>query len=181
LKKFWIPKNGLQSLPAKLGTCKTLQDLNFENNKFTKLPDSIGQLQGLMKINIAYNGVRWLPESFSTLGTYLLYLFLNFCFFLCLTSLGNLQEIILSDNPALTYVPEYTCFPRLQVLKLRNLQLPCVDPSIQVLVGLRELELRSNAHMGAVPDELGKLVSLTSMFSLCLFPFLPLPLKLLKC
>lgn len=68
LKKFWIPKNGLQSLPAKLGTCKTLQDVNFENNKFTKLPDSIGQLQGLMKINIAYNGVRWLPESFSTLG-----------------------------------------------------------------------------------------------------------------
>lgn len=81
-----------------------------------------------------------------------------------LIMIGNLQELILSDNPALTYVPEYTCFPKLQVLKLRNLQLPCVDPSIQVLVNLRELELRSNAHMGGVPDELGKLVSLTSKF-----------------
>jgi len=143
LKRFWAPKNGLQSLPQKIGNCRTLQDINFENNKFTKLPDSIGQLQDLKKLNVAFNGVRILPESFSTLG--------------------NLQELILSDNPALNYIPEYTNFPHLVILKLRNLQLPCVDPTIQVLSKLRELELRANAHMGAVPDELGKLASLTKL------------------
>lgn len=41
-----------------------------------------------------------------------------------------------------------------------------------MLVHLRELELRANAHMGAVPDELGKLVSLTSMIFLLLICFI---------
>jgi len=143
LKKLILSKNGLQVLPAKLGTCKTLEKLVADNNKFTKLPDSLGQLPYLRELNIAFNGVRWLPETFSTLK--------------------NLTWLSLSDNPALTHIPDFTCFPELEVLKIRNIQIPKTDPSIQPLLKLQELDCRQNPHMGAIPDELGNLFRLPNL------------------
>lgn len=110
---FEFEKNKLQSLPENIGKLSTLRGLNLANNKFTKLPDSIGDLAGLTDLNVSFNGIRWLPESFKQLNA--------------------LQVLQLADNPSLNALPEFTHFPNLRRLNIRNIQvfliLPCVSPS----------------------------------------------------
>jgi len=133
-------KNKLQSLPNDIGSWVQLTTLDLENNKFTKLPDSIGNIQSLTNLNVAYNGIRVLPDSF--------------------VQLNKLKVLILSDNPALTSLPDFDNFPQLVRLHLRNLQLPNLSTTIGTLQFLEELELRDNSNMKAIPQEIGQLANL---------------------
>jgi Leucine-rich repeat (LRR) protein len=92
---------------------------------------------------VEYNGIRQLPQSFQ--------------------NLHSLKILVLSDNPALNWMPEYDNFPGLVRLHIRNLQLPQISPTIGTLQQLQELEMRDNSHLKSIPQEIGQLVNLTRL------------------
>jgi len=133
----------LGGLPNDIVRWSGLDTLDISSNKFSKLPDALGELTRLTHLNCEYNGIRQLPQTFSNLHA--------------------LKILVLSDNPALNWMPEYDNFPGLVRLHIRNLQLPAITPSIGTLQQLQEFEMRDNSHLKSIPQEIGQLVNLTRL------------------
>lgn len=87
--------NKLTSLPAALGNCASLEELNARSNKLTSIPRELAALQQLQLLNLQGNQLRTFPSEI-----------LREC-----TSLHTLQ---LQDNPitpdGLTNTPGYAQF-----------------------------------------------------------------------
>ncbi len=61
MRKVYLQENSLTKMPASLGRCETLEIINIENNKLTKVAKRIGNLPRLKHLLLAGNCLESLP------------------------------------------------------------------------------------------------------------------------
>ncbi len=59
--------NDVDSLPAELGSCRSLRILSARANNLTTLPAEMDHIEGLSVVNLTGNRIRHLPVSFMKL------------------------------------------------------------------------------------------------------------------
>ncbi|XP_038064629.1 protein flightless-1 homolog isoform X2 [Patiria miniata] len=135
--------NQLSGIPEELEMAKSLLVLNLNHNNISSIPQQLFiNLTDLIYLNISDNKLETLPPQ--------------------LRRLGNLQTLILDNNPLLhAQLRQLTSLTQLQSLHLRNTQrnLNNVPPQMDALVNLSDVDLSFN-HLSGVPEGLYKLSSL---------------------
>ncbi|GMJ08826.1 hypothetical protein like AT3G14470 [Hibiscus trionum] len=144
---------GLTSLPSGLSTCTSLRRLSiFHCSNLESIPEDVGKLHSLEELCIGYCGsLERLPEE--SLG--------------CLTSLKRLElgpfSVEAEEFPGLASI--HHLHSSLKELRLNGWDKPCSLPhQIQHLTALEHLEIRDMDALKALPEWLGNLSSLRSLW-----------------
>ncbi|CAL9701299.1 unnamed protein product [Knipowitschia caucasica] len=169
MKQCRVSNNMLERLPEGISAQwrKHLQELDFCNNKLTKLPGYLFELEALVSLRLGGNQLNALPSTIEWRCTQLRTLDLS------RNLLGKSEDVVKTkrlgflstwtkrDHEA---VPSVTFPPMLrdclEVLYLNDNHLEAVPPSVCGLNNLSELYLYNNSAITELPVELGQLSNL---------------------
>ncbi|MPR01525.1 hypothetical protein F0169_05210 [Pseudomonas sp. MAFF 212408] len=111
-----------------------LKGLRISSCGLTELPAAIGEMNNLTSLDLASNSLRLTPQSARMLST-----------------LGNLEELYLTNNP-LGIAPDFSAMTRLRALSLRNTQLDQWPTGLDARTGLELVNLSHN-FLREVPEQ----------------------------
>jgi Leucine-rich repeat (LRR) protein len=149
---------GLQTVPDKVWTVRSLRVLDLTNNKLVILPAAVGQLLELKDVTLDSNKLAVLPSSICMLPK-LEKLSASFNALTSLPgaigSLAKLKQLIVSHNH-LAELPDSVCHCKaIQLLDASHNKLRTLPPHIGELAALFDLRLGFNALSSPLPESLG--------------------------
>jgi Leucine-rich repeat (LRR) protein len=104
LKKLYLNKNYIRSLPDSFGDLSEVTFINLADNQLTELPFSIGKLGKLTELVLDRNRLVTLPESIG--------------------DLENLEYLSISHNPITSLPESITKLKKVDFFNMMNLSLP---------------------------------------------------------
>lgn len=141
LKRLYLTGCWLTEFPASAATLPQLEYLNLDRNRLKSLPDALPA--GLRWLRLNANGLESLPESIG--------------------ALSGLRRIYLNDN-ALKSLPEsFGTLAELEDAALSNNKFEAFPEVLLALPKLRNLDLRGNPGVTALPAEIGRMKALRTL------------------
>ena len=161
----------LQILPPEIGLFTSLEDLELDENRLTKLPPEIAQLKSLQRLGFTNNECTILPPVITQLTSLRqLDIFHNLLTELPpeIAQLTLLEELDMENNLVKIFPSAITQLTSLKRLDLTLNRLSALHPNIAQLRSLEELCLGENSFLGknsfeVFPPEIERLVSLKTL------------------
>lgn len=153
-------------IPSDLFHSEELSTLDLSHNNLKEVPDSLDCAKSLLVLNLSFNQLSSIPNTLFINLSDLLFLDLSHNSLETLPPqtrrLGNLQTLILNDNPLEQYqLRQLPSLVNIETLHLRNTQrnLSNFPTNIEALLNLIEVDLSHNS-LPKIPDSLYSLQNL---------------------
>jgi Leucine-rich repeat (LRR) protein len=171
LNSIELSNVSLSSLPQSLGNLSKLNELYIVRSNISELPASVGNLKALTRLTLSRSAFTALPESLSDM-TDLTYLWIENNPELAgelPANIGNLSKITslsITNNPKLTgKIPEsLSGLQRITTLYMNGNAFTALNESIGDMVNLTSIQLQGNDFQESIPQSIGKLKKLESLY-----------------
>ncbi len=141
LARLYLTGCGLTEFPKPVSEAKELVYLNLDRNRIQALPDQLPS--GLRWLRLNGNGLTSVPE---TIG-----------------KLRDLRRIYLNDNAIASLPASFASLEVLEDVALANNRLESFPEVLVGLPSLRNLDLRGNANIVALPANIGEMKALRTL------------------
>ena len=141
LAKLYLSGCGLTEFPASVSEAKELVYINLDRNRIQTLPEQLPS--GLRWLRLNGNGLTSVPE---TIG-----------------KLRDLRRIYLNDNALASLPASFASLEVLEDIALANNRLEAFPEMLVGLPSLRNLDLRGNANITALPANIGDMKTLKTL------------------
>ena len=141
LERLYLTGCGLTEFPAPAASLPRLDYLNLDRNRIKALPDALPA--GLRWLRLNANGLEALPESVG--------------------SLSGLRRIYLNDNALKALPKSFGSLAELEDAALSNNKFEAFPEVLLSLPKLRNLDLRGNSGITALPAGIGGMKALRTL------------------
>ena len=144
LEYLALNQDSIKKIPNQIGNLKKLLSLNLSNNSLTVIPNDFGNLVNVTQVNLNANRLDSLPENF--------------------VNLKSLEELDLTNNRLKNLPKQFGKLQTLISLKLGHNQISELPDDICDLTNLEYLDLRDNISLRKLPENIGNLTKLNSLY-----------------
>ena len=141
LGRLYLAGCGLTEFPASTASMPRLEYLNLDRNRLKSLPEALPA--GLRWLRLNANDLDALPESIG--------------------ALSNLRRIYLNDNELKSLPASFGTLAELEDAALSNNKLDAFPEALLALPKLRNLDLRGNSGITALPKDIGNMKALRTL------------------